>query len=350
MSCLYRGLYQPGQPHSMAFRRASVGWRRFFLPAGIVCVLCIASCQKPAPKPLFPVSGSEELSDEEIRTPPERVLSSIVLENYEQISLGNIGALYDSLIKSRRVFLLGIRPKDQFVGVPKPGQKVDMRPYGDKLRQLSKNLETRVSVDGEIGWTFDEVSMRVAYRGREAAFPARTSTVFLRQDNEWLLVLLHQSYVWPDVLSQDIRAYWENQHTMKLPGLGSQSDTGLESRLQKVVERAHAGDSTVWQQQPAALWAHLAKRTEVRGPHNMQTPYTTSDIGNVTAAALGNVAWLATVGTVSFGAYTNVAMRGTYVFVRDGKQWKIAIAHEGAPIQQNHLDAIVFGKRIQKVD
>lgn len=146
-----------------------------------------------------------------------RELELVILENYLQLSVGNIEAYADSVAIDREVMLIGIGPDDTRMGPNPKLETLDRRPFrasdrcvegpgGKKacLNVLSKRLDVHLYFDDSAGWLSDELSYRVPFGGRHATIPLRMTAVFIRDIDRWVLVMEHISYALTldDILAQ----------------------------------------------------------------------------------------------------------------------------------------------------
>ena len=209
-----------------------------------------------------------QLSDRDLL----RDLEATILENYLQLSLGNLEAFGDSIAEDRDVTLFGISADDRVLGVNPEDRTRERRPFPEQARPactirpldranrsggavadsgqpvdeprcasfIAKKLDLHLSLDGSVGWVSDEIDYRVPYKGREASIPLRYTAVLVRDIDRWVLVASHMSYAIP---LHDIVAL-ARQGRLKPPlSMATRvSDRGLAGLLRRAVERQLQAD------------------------------------------------------------------------------------------------------------
>lgn len=181
-------------------------WIVALLAAVLACAGLCACPKEPAPR-VRPGRGDTS-RDTQLRTDDlARELELVILDNYLQLSVGNIETYADGIARDRTIMLLGIGPEQVFFG-PNPGPDVvDRRPFRERPRCIpgarapeecaevvSKRLDIHLYLDDSVGWLSDELSYRIPYGGRQAAVPVRISAVFVRDIDLWVMVAEHLSY------------------------------------------------------------------------------------------------------------------------------------------------------------
>lgn len=171
--------------------------------------------------------SSEVIEDRPVSNPEvlQRELEITVLENYLQLTLGNMEAYADTIARDREVTLIGIGADQVATGtLPEDcsptaapgricGSSRDRLPFRSHtpcgigsaerapcLGVYSKNLQLHMSQDGSTAWVFDELAYRVPHQGREASIPLRFTAVFVRDVDRWVMVMEHLSYAMPTKL------------------------------------------------------------------------------------------------------------------------------------------------------
>lgn len=267
------------------------------------------------------------------------------------------------------------------------------------LRFQSKNLDVHVYGDGSVGWISDELSYRVPNEGREAAIPVRLTAVFVRDIDRWVLVLEHMSYALPrsEILAMAERGELEPPMPIK-----SAFQDARQARLLKVyVQREHNaneqtraraarqrtstdGDTapdtkldapSTTGDEPAddeddqqanvddqALFALLpGTRQEYRGAQTYGAPSLAQLFtwpGGAPARVLvgdyrigkspnRRVAWmvanLSVAVTTPSGRELSIGLRGTYLFAKSGRLWKLVQSHVSVPVAESRLAERFFG-------
>ncbi len=301
-------------------------------------------------------SGSEaDLGLEELR----KSLESTVLENYVQLTYGNIEAFLDRVAMDGEVQFIGVTPGDIVVGVNPPGLQEDRRLYRRRrLRILSKNLDVHLSQDGSVGWVYDEVSYRVEYMGREASIPIRSTSLYLRDVERWVLAAEHLSYGVPigELISVVARGDFRKGAPMKTEQGTSKK---LSASLVGIVGRFVNGIGTgrLFHSDDSSLLLLPGPEQEFHGEECLSAPPLSRAIGEGATVAIKNyrvrlsssrrVAWIV-VNLSARGEFNGdllkIPLRGSFVLERRGAgEWLIAQAHISAPWSENELSALVFG-------
>ena len=68
---------------------------------------------------------------------------------------------------------------------------------GQPVEVVSRALELHLSADRTVGWTFDQISLRLRVCGRIATLPLRVAQVYVRDSERWTLVSEHLGYAQP---------------------------------------------------------------------------------------------------------------------------------------------------------
>lgn len=284
-------------------------------------------------------------------------LEATVIENYGHLSLGNFSAFRDGLSADEPVTLLGITPGDVVIGRRPSDAGRDRRIYrvlGPTL--LSKNLDVHLSEDGFVGWTFDEMSYRVPYQGRTASIPIRSTELYVRDFDRWVLVMQHQSYA---VSFDDLRTLASSGVLEAPRRFPSRASARGSRELISLVGRLHNAGSRPIAQGDAALVLLPDRDHEVRGADAAQTSSLATLFGAGTTVGLrdyriglaksGKVAWMAAnlvaragagEGT---GAAVDIGLRGTYVFQRGAAGWEVVQMHISAAVLEAELSRRMFG-------
>ncbi|HKE18104.1 MAG TPA: nuclear transport factor 2 family protein [Kofleriaceae bacterium] len=285
-------------------------------------------------------------------------LEATVLEIYSHISLGNFAAYRDSLASEEPVVLFGVRPDDVLVGRQPAGAARDRRLFGAMSPTLlSKNLEIHLSPDGSVGWTFDEMSYRVTYRGRTASIPIRNTSLFVRDFDRWVLVMEHQSY--PTAI-EDLRAAAAAGRGAQPRRFASRQTVEPARELVRLVGLLHnaeprdlgrrvAPDATTLVLLPDAA-RELRGREAAVGPSlaTIFGPNTTVGLRDYRVGEAKNqtIAWMAAnliLRTAVNDQQVDIGLRGTYVFRRTAGEWELVQMHISAPVGERELGRRVFG-------
>jgi ketosteroid isomerase-like protein len=289
-----------------------------------------------------------------------RDLEATVLENYLQLTLGNLDAYAEAFSRSREVALFGIAA-DQVVVSERPGREQgDRRLFRDASPTIyTKTLDVHLTRNGALGWIFDEVSYRVPFRGREASIPVRVTAGFVRDIDRWAMVFEHLSYALP---TEDLLRMAQNG---ALATPAPIEDRGAHPQLDRMfvraVERLHNGPERLRQRSladdPDVLVIYPAPEHEFHGAAAREAPLLAEVYGTggtvavagrrITVARTGRAAWLVAnleVTTTVNGDPLRFGLRGTYVLELRGELgWEIVQAHVSVPVPENVVCRRVFG-------
>jgi hypothetical protein len=307
--------------------------------------------------PAAPASASPDadLGLDELRAD----LESTVLENYIQMSLGNVEAAAEALAPDQEIVLIGPEVPDIFVGRADELVGVDRRLYRQRNPHiLSKNLDVHLAQDGSAGWIFDEISYRVPYMGREASIPIRVTGIYVRDVERWVLVAEHASYPLPVEelvrlsLTGDLK-----KGTMLHNDYGpSRKQAGT---LVGIIGRYLNGqlEEGAIMDDPGTLTLLPDPEGEYHGNEAVSAPSLASLFGPTASVAVRRfrvymrsskrVAWVhanLAVRTESAGDPVEVSLRGTFVFERRGVDpWVLVQSHISAPLLESQISERVFG-------
>jgi ketosteroid isomerase-like protein len=322
----------------------------------LLCALaaaCSSSNSGDALNP--PVDVHQEVPDVP-REVLEHDLEATVMENYSHLSLGNFSAFRDGLSQDQPVALIGVTPGDVVVGRRPPDAARDRRLYrvlGPTL--LSKNLDVHLSVDGSVGWTFDEMSYRVPYQGRTASIPIRSTELYLRDFDRWVLVMQHQSYA---VSIDDLRTLASSGALEAPKRFPSRAFEKGSRELIALVGRLH-NESGPIARGDGVLVLLPDRDHELRGADAAQSSSLAALFGAGSTVGLrdyriafakdGQVAWMAAnlvvrtaVGEGS-AASVDIGLRGTYVFAKGAAGWEVVQMHISAAVPEGELSRRMFG-------
>ena len=283
-------------------------------------------------------------------------LEATVIENYGHLSLGNFSAFRDGLSPGESVVLFGVTPNDVVIGRRPVEAGRDRRIYrvlGPTL--LSKNLDVHLSEDGSVGWTFDEMSYRVPYQGRTASIPIRSTELYVRDFDRWVLVMQHQSYA---VSFDDLRTLAASGALEAPKRFPSRAVAKGARDLVSLVGRLHNGSGPI-AQADAVLVLLPDRDHEVRGADAAQTSSLAALFGAGTTVGLrdyriglakgGRIAWMAANLVVRTGvgegseSAVDIGLRGTYVFQLGAGGWEVVQMHISAAVPEGELSRRMFG-------
>ncbi len=318
----------------------------------VVAALALGCGGKTAATTAVPASSGqqEDLGLGELR----KTLESTVLENYEQLTYGNIEAFADGVASELDLQMAGVTPSDLLVGRSPAKLRKDRRLFQDRQpRILSKNLDVHLSKDGSVGWVSDEVSYRVDFEGREASIPIRSTAVYVRDVDRWVMAAEHLSYGLPiaDILRLATAGELQQAAHLKTDFGGSRKRAA--PLLGLVGSFINIGGAEVL----------AAKETLVLLPgqqqefHDGDAPALAMLFGDRSTAALREfriqfaeskrVAWILAslaIRTEHNGDTVEVPLRASFVLEREGQgDWSIVQAHVSAPLLESQLSERVFG-------
>lgn len=363
------------------------------------CLGCGTRKRSVTGKPLLPDQGDDRpVSDSELR----RDLEVTVLENYLQLTLGNMEAYADAIARDREVTLLGIGPDDVAVGVG-PEDCSPFAPAGricgisrDRLpirvqppcgvgsddsapclEVYSKNLQLQLSRDGSVAWLLDELGYRLPHQGRVASLPLRISAVFVRDVDRWVMVQEHLSYALP---TESILALAKQGELAKPRSMPARDiDLGRARVLLGLVFRRLNADAATREDMARAAeqrlprlgraWVYEARkllwpdpRHEHHGPAFYQAPSLAEELGPGTRITLHDVrlavadservAWLAATLSARRGSGdADIEMRVSAVFERGADdQWDVMQMHVSVPVTRSQIEARVLGGGLPTAD
>lgn len=313
------------------------------------------ACGSKAKAPSALPAASEEQPDlglNELR----QSLESTVLENYDQLTYGNIEAYVDGVAVDRNLQIIGVEPDDVLVGNSPAGLHEDRRIYkGRNLRILSKNLDVQLSRDGSVGWVFDEASYRVDVGGREASIPIRSTAVYVRDVDRWVIAAEHLSYgvPVPDIVVLAAQQRINGLTKIKTDYGGSRERAapliGLVGTFINI-----GGNEALAVDRGNTLVLLPGPEQEY---HNEIPPSLAAQFGRDTTVALKEfriqiaeskrVAWMIAslaIRTERNGDLMSIPLRASFVFEREAqKEWVIVQAHISAPVPEDVLSEMALG-------
>jgi len=305
-----------------------------------------------APEQTDPPLGKRDLA---------RDLEATVLENYTQLTLGNLDAYADAIARDRDVVLIGLSARDVVLGRNPEGAREVRLPFSNRsVKLLAKNLEVCLSADGSVGWVYDELSYRVAHDGRNASIPIRFTGVFVRDIDRWVMVLEHLAYALP--IEEIITLARAGALKRPEPICRKRTCGGSgRSALRGVIDTFHSEErDNVLANVPEALLLWPDPDEEYAGAAVTEAPRLAALFGpDATVEVVSSrsstsrsdkVAWL----TAELAVRTNdedalvIRLRGTYVLERvrvrtNQFRWEVVLAHVSVPVEERELARRVFG-------
>lgn len=305
------------------------------------------------------------------RPPLERELEAAVLEAYSHLTLGNFDPYGDNIAEGLDLMFLGTGSRDVIFGADQGGSWIDHRPFGrsDGLRLFSKNLRVAVSEDEQVGWVSDEISYRVPHRfrlangaeiERIASIPIRTTSLYLREVDRYVLVMEHLSYPLPE---RDVVELARAKRLRAPAGIpAAPVHDALAAAIMGSIQLFHGladGDpmDALSARVPVSVFfptpmgeVHDVRRNGVPFLQDLLRSLNGETRLTLTKQRIvneGTVAWVAAnlelasrVGADS----TTIRMRGTYLLEKlPGGPWRIVQVHISVPLEQGQIDERVFG-------
>ncbi len=328
------------------------------LTMSVAAMACGGSSRSAATIAPAAAAQDSNLGLEELR----KSLESTVLENYVQLSYGNMDSLLDGVAKDRNLQLAGVTPRDVLLGPNPPGLHKDRRLYRrrivDGLRILSKNLDVHLSADGSVGWIYDEFSYRVLYMGREASIPIRVTGVYVRDVERWILVAEHMSY---GVAIDDIVAL--RTQGKLVAGKDFKSNFGTAKELSAYLIGLIGGalnkglQGTPSELVPELLVLMPAAEQEFHGQGAVDAAPLAASFGADASIAVREfqlqlapskrLAWVfanLVVKTQRNGDAVEIPLRGSFVLERrKDRDWSLMQMHISAALLERQLSERVFG-------
>lgn len=228
----------------------------------------------------------------------------------------------------------------------------------DVVQIVSHRLELFLSADGSVGWSFDDVSLRMPVCGRIASIPLRVAQVYVRDSERWTLVAEHTAYAQP-------MGRWLDG--AKGPD-GAKVATAIENQLESEAAQAALrsalspdGDPDAWDGTAGglAVWPdplHVLRNGGARsGPSLAQTLGASAVTVEGLRLALGPTRSVAIVSATLLARLDrtvpsddgpkplDVRLRGTFVIERRGETWRVRLALVSTPITVGALVGRTIG-------
>ncbi len=345
--------------------------RRGVVVLGLVLVgVGLAACAGRVPEDAAPSPGEIVPTPKADAARLSRDLEATVLENYALLELGNLDAFADRVAPGRAVGIFGASSDHVVAGISPPSLYEDKRLFaGERLRMLSRNLDTHLSASGHVGWAFDEVSYRITRGEREAAIPLRVTGVYTRDVDTWVLAMEHQSY---PMHIDEILARAASDELPAAPSFQTAYDAGGPAReLRRIAQRVVAGEVG-----PHYRERHVAESADalviLPGPRHEYTgrdirdaPTVASAFGAgegedaevrigdhlIEVADSGDMAWMMSnlkvrvPGAARAGDPVGVDLRGTFLFEnRPRRGWVLLQMHVSVGVADALVWERLFGR------
>jgi hypothetical protein len=204
---------------------------------------------------------------------------------------------------------------------------------------------------------FDQVSYRVSVDGRFASIPIRTTSVYIRDVDRWVLALDHWSYAQP-VAAIRGRAAAGELEVGDLPVARAASDRVADAVI-GLIGRLENSDRRVLElrrsRAPGAVLLLPGLHDELHGADIAAAPTLYQLFGGegtvgirdyrVEASPTGEVAWVAAKLAVRVRGEVRaeIVLRATYVLVHGASGWQVVQQHVSAPVEEGYFGDLLFG-------
>lgn len=327
--------------------------------APVVALLCaLAGCPKNPPVKQA-IADAEDLGID-LQLDHDALVADLetsIREAHRALSDGYDEAYLDGLSRDARLTMIELGPTP-LIGYD-PAVCALRKQFDERVEFVSKRLDVQVSQDGQVGWSYDELSYRVWHRGRRAIIPVRATGVYERRGGKWLLVQEHLSYGIPD--DEALAAVAEGRIARPQP-IGTYTAPGkpaLEVRdlLQRIITDADDTRLTAVSAAPSALFLGPDPGQVLRGDAIKTTPTVRALLGyaasvsardlRVKVSSTGQTAWGAATLAVELPRGERslfFGLRATWVLERADGAWKVVQTHVSFPICRDELAARAFGE------
>lgn len=315
--------------------------------------LVLAACNGQKPAPRAPLVDSAPVNEGDTGGRLVRELELEVLASYDRQELDYVAAAA-AVDPSVGLSGFGIGPDDLMRGTAPDDRWPVTEVAGERVDVVSRRLELFLSADQTVGWSYDEVSLRLRVCGRTASIPLRVAQVYVRDSERWTLVAEHAAY------SQPMGRWLDGARGLDGGKLTGAVEKQLEStKAQETLALLVSGEGD-----RAALWAtdmnvlavwpdplYVLRGNSARsGPSLART---LGDPGDVTVSvdglrlalgpgrnvAIASATLIAKVKRLRDGKEdpVDVRLRATYVLERVGEAWKARFAMASTPITTGAL-------------
>ncbi len=322
---------------------------------GAALVVMIAACNGTRPPPRAPLVDSAPISEGDASGRLVRELELEVLASYERTQLDEIAAsgVIDPTV-GLTVFGVG---QDVSVGSAPTERWPVTSVAGAGVDVVSRRLELFLSGDRTVGWSYDDVSLRLPVCGRIASIPLRVAQVYVRDSERWTLVAEHAAYAQPMGRWLDAA---KGPDGRQVPSAVEKQKESLEAQEALGVALSPDGDRAVWDGSAGGLvvWPdplHVLRAGAARsGPSLAQSLGATAvsvegirlALGpgrNLAIASATVLARLPRTGEGGAATSIDIRVRGTFVVERVGEIWKVRFALVSTPITTGALVGRTLG-------
>jgi hypothetical protein len=332
----------------------------------IVFLLLAAGCPAPPRR----VTAKPPTTEKPRRAPDAQLvqeLQALILDGYRYLGGGYQAAYLDGLAQDDRLVLIDVKPGDVLIGHSPDACQIRRHIVGrdggggqisdGRIEIVSQALETRLSADRTVAWTYDYLSYRVRDGDRKATVPLRTTAVYQLIDGRWLKFMEHVSYATP--VDEAIAARTAPVLEPIPEGEGGKF-VAEEAKVRELLKSLLASDKAVAEHidvRPGALLLGPDNLPEARGDKIKDVPTVralfnyaakVTDRGiRVDVSDSGQTAWAAAVLEVEVtrdGMPVRLGVRATWVLDRVDGLWRVVQTHVSLPITGDALSLAVFGR------
>ncbi len=321
----------------------------------VVGGLGLAGCGGARSSPRSPLVDSAPMAEGDGSGRLRRELELEVLASYQRTTL-DAPAAAAAIDPAVGLIMFGIGP-DDFVAARALDQRWPITAQdGQAVEVVSRHLELFLSADRTVGWSYDEVSLRLAVCGRIASIPLRVSQVYVRDSERWTQVAEHVAYVQPMARWRDAARGPE----------GTRIPTAIEKQLESQAAQATLAEALAPDADRAswdggagglAIWPdplHVLRAGGARsGPSLAQSLGATGitveglrlALGPGRTVAIAGGTLVARLDRVREGADdpVEVRLRGTFVLERRNDTWQIRLAMVSVPITTSAMVSRMLG-------
>ncbi len=324
--------------------------------ARLICraatVATLAACNGNQPAPRTPLVDSAPVSESDGAGRLVRELELEVIASYQRVSIdaaaAAVVAAAGAIDPSVGLTVFGVGPDDVALRSAPDERWPVVDIAGRPIDVVSRRLELSLSADRSVGWSYDEISLRLPMCGHVASIPLRVAQVYVRDSERWTLVAEHAAYAQP-------MGRWLD--AAKGPD-GGRVTTAVEKQLESEAAQDALrvaldpdGDRAVWDGGPGglAVWPdplHVLRRGGARsGPTLAQSLGATAitveglrlALGPTRSVAIASAALIARLPRLSEADAIDVRLRGTFVIERVGEVWLVRFALVSTPITTGAL-------------
>jgi hypothetical protein len=332
--------------------------------AAAAATVAALGCNGKRPITRTPLVDSAPVTEGDIGGRLVRELELEVLASYDREKLDFVAA-NSAIDPSVGFTVIGVGPGDVRTRTSPDDRWPIFKVADEPVRVVSRRLELFLSVDQTVGWSYDDISLRLEVCGRTASIPLRVAQVYVRDSERWTLVAEHVAYAQPMGRWLDSARGPEGAALPTSIEKQPESNAAQEAIAQLI---ASDDDRSVWAAQVStlAIWPdplHVLRGGTTRsGPPLARTLGDPGDVsisidgirlalGPGRNGAIATATLLAKVKRLNAGKdeTVEVRLRGTFVVERIGDSWRARFAMVSTPITPGELVARSRGQVAQLV-